>query len=297
MKSRVGELSVVLATFLAALGWVSSKQVVSLMPAAQFIGLRFLVAAMVLLPFCLSALRKVNVSTLLRSLGLGVILAVHLLLWIYAVSISISIGEGAFIMSLAMIFAPIVRWAIFSHKPPAAFWFALPLALLGIAFLSLASGWQLDESQLYFALSAVLLSLHFNLNKQLTTQLKPIALVCSQLFSVGVVSLLASLLFADSSENEMTSTGWLWFGVAVFCATSFRYFLQTFGQSNTNTGTASLLMTFELIWTLLLSVMMFGELLPLSKVFGCGFIIGSLLVYRLGEQWSEARLPIKKLTS
>lgn len=295
-KSNRGEPLVLAATFLAAVGWLASKKVVALMPAAQFIGMRFLLASIILLPFCWNDLRRTTGRLLLSAISVGCVMALHLLLWVYAVITTDNLGEGAFIMSLAMLFAPLMGWFLYRQAPSLSFWFALPVAVSGMAFLSLSGGWHLAGSQLLFVASALMLSLHFNLNKTLAARLAPLTAVCIQLMTVGCISL---LLFAvsDTTPSQMTTEGWLWFVAAAVFATSVRYFLQTAGQSRMDTGAASVLMIVEPLWTLLFSVLMLGEELPLSKIAGCLLIIFALLIYRLKEGKStQGALDVRRST-
>lgn len=82
-------------------------------------------------------------------------------------SVSTSLGEGAFIMSLSMLIVPPVAWVLFRQAPPRIFWVSLPVAVAGLAMLSLGGvGWQLSASQIWFLLAAVFLAIHFNVNSR-----------------------------------------------------------------------------------------------------------------------------------
>lgn len=49
-----GIIYLLIATLLAAMGWVASKFVVSHMPGDLFLGVRFVLASLILLPFAIS---------------------------------------------------------------------------------------------------------------------------------------------------------------------------------------------------------------------------------------------------
>lgn len=40
-------------------------------------------------------------------------------------------------------------------------------------------------------------------------------------------------------------------------------------------------MLLELMWTLVLSVVIYQETMPFNKMLGCGFLLASLLLYRV----------------
>ncbi|WP_394131334.1 DMT family transporter [Shewanella maritima] len=267
-----------LATLLAAVGWVASKVIVETMPGESFIGLRFLVASLILLPFCYKAVIKLRLKQWLFSLMAGVVLGVGLQIWMHAVTISDGLSEGAFIMSLAMLIAPLVAWLLYQITPNRAFWLALPVSIAGMALLTLANGWQLAPSQGLFLLSSVTMSFHFVLNKRLTANIAPLVAICVQMMAVAGVSLVYVSMIEQASYN-WTVDLFMWFIVSTVAATAIRYLLQTIGQSGCKIETAALIMLLEPVWTMLLSVSFLGEQVATQKLFGGGLILLSLVLY------------------
>ncbi|WP_158146486.1 DMT family transporter [Vibrio fluvialis] len=276
------EIILVLTTLLAAAGWVFSKQAIQGLPPFGFIGLRFVTASLILLPFCLPALRKASLGDMLRSMGVGVSLGGSIFCWIYAISISDTLGEGAFIMSLSMLFVPLVAWPLFGNKPSRAFWMSLPIAVVGLFLLAWNGEWNVAASQLWFLLAAVGLALHFNFNSQYSAKLPPMLLTTLQLFATGCLGLLLSY-FVEAWPQEVSGETWKWFVLSVLLATSLRYLMQTVGQKHANPTNAAILMLLEPVWTLLLSVWIYSESMPLNKIIGCVLLLGSLLLYRMSN--------------
>ncbi|KAB0286606.1 DMT family transporter [Vibrio fortis] len=278
LKALGGEVYLLGATLLAAVGWIASKLVVLEMPGPLFIGVRFFIASLILLPFCFRLIRQLSWSQLLGIAGVGLILSGSLQVWVYAVSITDSLSEGAFITSLAMIIAPFVSWLIFRVKPNRAFWLSFPISIIGMLLLTLTNGWAFEESQIYFLLASIMLSLHFVMNKRVTNNVKPIASICIQLFMVGI-SGMAFAAMTGQPEFEITGSLIFWFTVSAVVATAIRYLLQTVGQHSVNMEVAALIMILEPVWTLILSVTMLGETVELQKLAGGAVIIGALFCY------------------
>ncbi|MDN3699880.1 DMT family transporter [Vibrio artabrorum] len=285
VKAMRGELYLLLATLLAGVGWIASKLVVLEMPGPVFIGVRFFVASLILLPFCIHHIRKLSLKQILSLCGVGLLLSASLQVWVFAVSVAEGLSEGAFIMSLAMIIAPFVSWILFRVKPNRAFWMSFPIAIIGMLLLTLGHGWRVEQSQIYFLLASMLLSVHFVMNKRVITNIKPIASICVQLFVVGV-SGLAFASMTTQPEFEITQTLVFWFTVSAVIATSIRYLLQTVGQHSVNMEVAALIMILEPVWTLLLSVNVLGENVEMQKLIGGAVIIASLFCY---IKWSRRK--------
>jgi len=282
-KSRQAELVLVATTIIAASGWIFSKQAIAGLPAFGFIGLRFLVASLCLLPFCYRSFAQVKPGLLIKGFLIGGLLGSGLMLWIYAVSISDTLGEGAFIMSLSMLFVPLVAWPLFGNKPGRSFWRAIPFAIAGLILLAAANGWQQSSSQLWFALAALMLAVHFNFNSRYAQRIPVLLLTCLQLFGTGLIGLVLSFWF-DVWPESISSSTWGWFTLSVLVATSLRYVLQTLGQKGTSNENAAIIMILEPMWTLLFSMLWFAETMSAAKMAGCVLILFAILINRSGDK-------------
>lgn len=276
------ELFLIITTFLAAAGWVFSKEAIQELPLFSFIGIRFILASLCLLPFCFSALRKARWQDCVRSMGVGMLLSTAIFSWIYAVSISDTLGEGAFIMSLSMLFVPLLAWPLFGARPPRAFWVSLPFAFAGLFLLSWNDGWEIAPSQLWFIAAAIGLATHFNFNSKYSASLPTILLTTLQLFMVGCLGVVLSLFFETWPQNVSPIT-WKWVFLSVLLATSLRYLMQTLGQKSVNPTNAAILMLLEPILTMILSVLVYNEAMPLNKFVGCAILLSSLFFYRFSQ--------------
>ncbi len=274
----------VATTMIAALGWIFSKETIQGLPPFGFIGSRFTIASLCLLPLCYRPLLSANVRDVLSASGVGLLLGSAVMTWIYAISISDTLGEGAFIMSLSMLFVPIVAWVMFRQRPQRIFWVSLPIAVMGLACLSLADGWQPSASQLWFLGAALLLALHFNVNSTFSQKLPVLLLTCLQLFSAGCLGLVVSY-FMESFPSEVAPSIWWWFALSTLLATSLRYVMQTMGQKFVQAGNAALIMILEPVWTVVLSILWYGEVLTTNKLIGCLLILFSLVIYRTGGRF------------
>ncbi|MFT4837264.1 MAG: drug/metabolite transporter (DMT)-like permease [Psychromonas sp.] len=273
-----GEFHLLLATLLAAIGWIASKSVVVEMPGDIFIAARFLIASLILFPFCYRNVLSLNAKQVISACAVGLVLALSMQVWVYAVSITKSLSGGAFIMSLAMIIAPFTSWLFFQTRPNKAFWLALPVAIIGMMLLTLSNGWHVEKSQWYFLLASVLISVYFVFNKKVTKDVKPLVSIFLQLLTVGISSAIFVYL-TKHAAYELSNSVIGWFIVSTIVATSLRYLLQAVGQYSVNIETASLIMILEPIWILILSITMLGETVEPQKIIGASVIFLSLFVY------------------
>lgn len=282
MQTYFGQILIFFVTLIGASGWFFSKNAIMEMPSVGFMGARFLVAALIFLPFAYRQLYHLSKAHILRAAAVGVALALNLFLWVQGVTYSNDLGEGAFLVSLAMLIAPLVSWLLFKHRPLPVFWLSMPLALAGLYCLAIGRYGELRFAvgSILFLLSSLSAALYFVLNHQYAKDIPPVPLIMIQFVIVGLLCSGYSLGFETWQSNISTKT-WFWFTASVLIASNLRYFIQTLGQKHCNITTAAIIMVLEPVWTLMLSVWLMNETVTALKLVGCALILCALLVYRL----------------
>ena len=274
------DLVLFLVTILAACGWVFSKESLAEIPSLLFIGIRFLSAGLFLFITNRDAWKTLRQSHLRHRIWLtGGLQAVAMLCWIQGLALGLNMGTGSFITSLGVVFVPVVAWLLFRETASKSTWLALPVAAVGLAFLSLEGGFQSDPGQIWFLLAAMLFSLQFTFLSRVANRIPAVPLTAAQLTIVGISGLVASsLLETWPTEISGEIVGWLL--ASILIATSLRFSLQTYGQGLAPVSHAALIMVLEPVWTTLAAVVWFGESMAMAQITGCVLIFSALLISR-----------------
>ncbi|WP_429239561.1 DMT family transporter [Aeromonas veronii] len=279
--NRTPLLLMVLVTLLAAAGWLFSKEAIRELPPAAFIGSRFLLAALLLLPLAWLRETPPTRAQLVRAAGCGTLLGASLLLWVTAISQSDALGSGAFIMSVATLMAPLAAWGAFRAKPGRHYWLTLPIAIAGLLLLSSSTHWGVSLSLFWFLAAATTLGIQLAVHRHFAQSIAPTWLTCIQLAMTGLLGTLLSLLTEQWPEAGVSHGIWGWFAASVLIATTLRYWLLTHALSKMTTAHAALMMLLEPVWTLLLSTLFYSEPLGGAKLAGAGLVLGALVLYQL----------------
>ncbi len=279
--NRTPLLLMVLVTLLAAAGWLFSKEAIRELPPAAFIGSRFLLAALLLLPLAWLREPPPTRAQLVRAAGCGTLLGASLLLWVTAISQSDALGSGAFIMSVATLMAPLAAWGAFRAKPGRHYWLTLPIAIAGLLLLSSSTHWGVSLSLFWFLAAATTLGIQLAVHRHFAQSIAPTWLTCIQLAMTGLFGTLLSLLTEQWPEAGVSNGIWGWFAASVLIATTLRYWLLTHALSKMTTAHAALMMLLEPVWTLLLSTLFYSEPLGGAKLAGAGLVLGALVLYQL----------------
>lgn len=296
-RTTLSDVLLVAVTLIAAISWMFSKESIALMPPLLFMGLRFLLAAVFLACIGRGQLRQLTRQHVLRSARVGTVFGVAMLFWVLGLAHSESMGEGAFLTSLGVLLVPLVARLCFAEPIPGSTWLALPVALTGMALLSLAHGFAVSLGQLFYVVAALCFALFFTLNSRAATvtargrgqhdlpaltAVHPLALTTISLTTAGVVTLLASLLLEPGQALVVywSPALWGWLLASALLGTAMRFWLQTYAQSLTTQTSGAVMLILEPIWVALFAALWFGETLTLLQILGCMVIFLALLVNR-----------------
>lgn len=305
-SSTKADLLMLLVTLLAAISWMFSKEAVMLMPPLLFIGLRFLLAGGLLGILAWSQLRQLSVDQYRRGLKVGLVFGIAMSCWVTGLNFASHIGEGAFLTSLGVVLVPVIARVVFAESQPASTWIALPVAVIGLALLSLQHGFRPEPGQIFFVIAAAIFAFYFTLNTRAANaqivigrdgetseraRIPVLALTTVALLSVGSFALLASLLSEPwqptFSHFSPTLAGWII--ASALIGTAGRFFVQTWAQSLSTHNHGVVILVLEPIWVALIAAVWFAETMSLSQLAGCTMIFMALLINR----WTGVRKLLK----
>ena len=289
----------VAVTLVAAISWMFSKEAVLLMPPLLFMGARFLIAGGVLAIAAWRPLSRLSADQVRRSVGVGLVFGVAMSFWIMGLFHASSMGEGAFLTSLGVVIVPIIARLAFKEKQPASTWLAIPIAVCGLALLSLKNGFQPEPGQIFFVCAAFIFALYFTLNTRAANQrtvinrrgesiekhrVPALPLTALALLTVGLVTLLESLMLEPWEETLSTLSPALlgWVLASAIIGTAGRFLLQTYAQSLSSHSHGVVIMVLEPVWVALFAAGWFGESMTPVQLGGCALIFAALVVNRWG---------------
>lgn len=268
-----------LVTLIAAAGWLFSKEALQGLPPLLFLGVRFLLAGLLLGAIGARQLNRLDTGDLLRACATGMVMGVAMLSWILGLHYANNLGVGAFITSLGVVLAPVVGWALFSVRVTTSTWVAVMVAATGMGCLSLRSGLRFAPSDLYFLVAACGFAVHFNLNTRFAVRIPVLTLTAVQLSIVGALALLIST-FSERWPTAVSREVIGWLLASILIATSLRFFLQIKAQGMAPLSHAVIIMTLEPVWTALLGRIWLGERMSSLQLTGCSIIFCALLISR-----------------
>lgn len=298
-NTHKSDLLLVVVTLMAAISWIFSKEAVLLMPPLMFMALRFLLAGSVLAVIAWPSLKRLSLDQFKRSAGVGLVFGVAMSFWVMGLFHVTHIGEGAFLTSLGVVIVPVIARVIFQEAQPLSTWFAIPVAVGGLALLSLKNGFRPEIGQIFFVVAAFIFALYFTLNTRAANQrtvinhrgesvekhrVPALPLTTIALLTVGTVTLTESLLLEPWTPTLENFSGILagWVIASAVVGTAGRFLLQTYAQSLATHSHGVVILVLEPVWVALFAAGWFSESMSTTQLAGCGLIFLALLINRWG---------------
>ncbi|MBQ6622214.1 MAG: DMT family transporter [Mogibacterium sp.] len=290
-----GNFALLIAALVWGSGFIAQKLGMAYIEPFTFNGSRQFIAGIVLIPYALWVTRKsgafsrsqhrAEVVDRRRRQLLKASLICGLLTYI-ATSlqqiglVTVSAGKSGFITAIYIVLVPLVG-LLFGERSSLKLWFCVFLAMAGFALMSLQlDGSGITAGDLLTLLSAFFYALQIISISHFVTRNNAIQLATLQMLISGILGLITMALFESPDRvSYMASLAPLLYSALIPTAIGFT--LQIVGQRYTDPTVASLIMSLEAVFALLLGALFLHERMILREQLGCIIIFAATILAQL----------------
>lgn len=208
-------------------------------------------------------------------------------------------GKAGFITACYILIVPILGVLFLKKKCGWNIWVAVGLALVGLYLLCVGTGsFEPKMGDLLVLLGAFMFSVHILVIDKYSPKVDGVRMSCIQFFTCGILTLIPAF-FVDCrcSLNGLTelfgklgtSSPWIPLLYAGIMSCGVAYTLQIIGQEGQNPAIASLLLSFESVFSVLASWIIMKEQFTGVEVIGCVIMFGAIILAQLKLK------PLKKI--
>ena len=297
MMTTLGRFRVDLLLIVVAASWGSTylvtKELVTPSSVIALLSVRMLLAAALMAVIVVA--RRVRTKAVERrrlsrsGLGVGVVLGVLLAAVFVCETFGIahtSATNAGLIISLTMVFTPILESAVTRRRLPGSFFFAAFVAVVGVALLADAHAFETPSlGDLLMLASAVIRAVHVVTMHRLTEgrsdapasrrpAVNTLTLTTVQLATCAVLFTVASAFVGDSVPVYLGTLGTdklALFAYLVVICTVFAFFVQMWAVRRTSPARVSLLLGTEPLWAAVVGVGIAHD--PLDAAAWCGMLL------------------------
>lgn len=289
-------LMLLLAAFIWGTAFVAQSIGMDYIGPHTFGGIRFVIGGIVLLPLIAyrtkhgqdvtvqlsknTSPEKARRATLIAGLCCGAALFCGATLQQMGLT-GTDAGKAGFITALYIVLVPVFG-LVLGRKITPVIAISVAMAVVGLYMLCVNNGFALQTTDLYLLACALCFAVHILVIDHFSAYVDPVRLSSIQFFVAGILGLICMFIFEKPDINAIIAcvgpilyAGVLSSGVA--------YTLQIVGQVHTPPATASLLMSFESVFSVLSGAVVLGERLSLREGIGCVIMFAAILMSQLGD--------------
>lgn len=257
------------------------KEALSYSSPLLFVGLRFMLAAVVLGLLFWKTIRTIDRQALIDGSVLGLLLGIGFAGQTIGLEYTLATKSG-FITGMTVIFTPAFQMAIEQRAPRGANLVGVALVVGGLYFLTSPSGQQFNLGDGLTLGAAVVFGLYMVVLDVYSKRNNTIHLVFVQIAVTALLSLGGSA--AGETMFFVPTTGLLGtFAYTAILATLLTTWVQTRYQQYTTPTRAALIFSLEPALAALISWWLLGEVVGSLGILGGGLIVGGILVSELSK--------------
>ena len=265
MNRTTATFVLVLATMFWGFAFIAQKNAMSHMGPLTFIGARYLLGGLVILPLAILEYKRVARALTRRQWAILSFLSINFFLGSYLQQkglLATTVTNGGFLTGLYVFFVPIILLFVFRTKPHNIVWASAPLALVGLYLLNGATLDQINSGDALIIASAAFWGMHVLLLGFLSRETKlPVFISCLSFLAAGLMAEAGSFAFEAPTLASVTD-GWIEIAYTGIFSTAIAFTLQAVGQLHVPPANAAIILSGEALFAAAGAAVVLGERLP-----------------------------------
>lgn len=273
MQMKLAPWALLAVAAMWGISFVWMKDILDQQDVYSFLTSRFLVAAAAMILLKPKVLKLFTKELVFKGLIVGMALGSGYIFQTLGLDRTTPAITG-FITGLYVVVTPVLASFFLKERLTPAMWGYVLLAVLGLAVLSV-QGWSVGLGEIFVLISAVFFAVHIILLGSWSKNFDAYALTVIQLIGCALLSAIPATINGYVAPPD--SQVW---GVIVFTAlfaTAFAFVIQTWSQARISTTKVAVILTMEVVFAAVFSVMYGMEPLTLRLAVGGTMVLIAML--------------------
>lgn len=272
-KRRIAELWLTCVAAGWGIGFPAMKQAVNEHPVLMVLGLRFLLSALLILPFSIRRMRSMSGKTLVVGILLGLLLGAAFLFLIFGLQMTTASNTG-FLAGLSVIWVLLLSGPLTGKLPSYEAVLATLFGVTGLYIMSDINGWQLQWGDTLVVIGSVFTAIHILALDRFSAHHDNLSLTFLQIATMAVLIIFIQFVRSEPPIPATWDRG-LVFALVVtsIFSTVLAFWVQTRYQRFTTPTRAILIYNLEPVFSAIFAVWLLHEILPARVLLGGSLIL------------------------
>ena len=290
-KTLLADLALITVALIWGVGFIASKAALVTITPLWVMTFRFLGSGVLLLILFLKRVRRLDKRTVLMGMVVGSFMFTGMVFQTIGLDHTTASNQ-AFLIPSYVVLVPFVSWMMTRIKPRALDVAAALLTFAGVAVISLKPDFSMNLGDALTLIFAVVYSFQIVFLGLFVKETDVMSFTVVQMLTAGGLSLFAALVFAPPLDGVSATSAFGILYLVVF-NTALAFLIQNIAQQYTTSTHASLLISLESVFGLIVSVIFLPDPFGPRMALGCGLVFAAVLLSKLELKKEKAPLSLK----
>lgn len=289
---RRAELSLIGITVIWGLTFTFTKKSLAELQPFVFLAWRFWLAFLLTFVLCVPRLSRMNRKTLGAGVLMGCLLIMSYAFQTFGLEHT-SAGNAGFITGLFIVFTPLLAWIFLGDRQSPKVILAVVVAIVGLGFLSIKSGFQVSAGDALVLVCAFTYSVHIIFLDGYTKKYDLPLLVMIQM---GVLAVGNTILGFAFETFKVPHSGYVWMSIIVcgIFASALAFYVQGYAQKVLTPSRTSMVLITEPVFSLVFGMILLSERLTWQGWLGCAFIFAGMVIAEIPTRLGNGQRAVMK---
>jgi drug/metabolite transporter (DMT)-like permease len=280
------DLALLLVSIIWGSAFVAQRVAGQMGSVYMFNGARYLLAALVVLPFAMRRSRDITPRYRFTRAEYQWMFLAGFLLFLGSAFQQLGLlyttaGNAGFITSLYVVFVPVLLFLIWRERLHWISIAAVGLAGVGAFFLSTGGRFEVRAGDVIELVGALFWTFHVIVLGKYASQFEPMFFSVGQLLVCGALNLAVGMFAETSMSLTLPLVGAI--AYTAFFSLGLCYTLQVWAQRHTPPADAALILSLESVFAVISGWFLLDEKLAPLQIFGCALIFVAVLLSQFKE--------------
>ncbi|MDQ0170146.1 DMT family transporter [Paenibacillus tundrae] len=274
--ARRADIQMLLATVIWGSSYLFMKSGLESMQELNLVAFRFAIAFIAAAVIFHRRLFRMDIGTLVAGTVMGTALFAAFVFITYGVQRTTT-SQAGFLISLAVIFVPILTTIIHRRMPDRRLMMSIIVAVTGLGLLTLQHELSLHTGDILCIVAALIYAIYIMIAGKFTPKHDPLTLGTVQLGVAAIWGIAATFLFESPRLPDSPESWAAILGLGVLCS-GIGYILQTLAQRHASPTRTSLIFSLEPLFAAAFAFSFQGETLTLQGYTGAALMLVGVLI-------------------
>lgn len=280
-KEVLADISLLLVAMCWGLNFVITKNALSSITPFLYLGIRFLMASILMIAIFFRNLKNINIRDIKGGLVIGLFISIGFITQTMGL-VYTTPSKSGFITGINVVMVPFLAYFATKRFPG---WYQIIGAIVtfaGLGIISVSENLAINYGDILTFICAIAFALQIVFTEYYVKKANSLNITIVQILTVGIISMLMAVLF-EPTPSGISNDAWKAIAFGAVVCTAMGFSIQNTAQKYTSSTHTAVILCTESVFAGFFSFLLWKEPLTLKTLIGFTLIFVGILITELSN--------------